>query len=90
MAKLIPFEKLEVGRRYVEQWSAGIRMYTLTILEKPDDEHFVGEYELHDGLSFSYWKQLMKKRPEYRYWDAMPTSEDMEDNPWSVNAAVCL
>ena len=89
MANLVPFTKLEVGKKYFEEWKYGLHLCRMTVTEKLNDACFKCEYELHDGLSFSYWPQLIKERDGYRYWDSQPSSTDFENNPWPINTAVC-
>lgn len=89
MADLIPWEAIEPGMTVWEECSWGGGPIRMEIIRRDEGGNLYFHCTLAngatcDGVAYAdkAFAQAMIKSPEFRYWNAEPTPNEMEGAPW--------
>lgn len=67
MAKVIPFDQLEEGKTYYEEFCAGTAFIPCTVVSRENGTRVTMKYG-----KVCPWTQETKEDTQFRYWDGIP------------------
>lgn len=79
MARVIPWDKMQVGSTYWQELYREDEIYCFMLVAKPTRARYVGWFDAYnpDGE-----RAEIDFDTNCRYWEGLPTDEEREETPW--------
>ena len=80
MSRIVPWESLETGHEYYEEWRACTACLRCKVLGTNPRG---GKEMRYWGDEIKTWSQTTIKSREFRYWDSEPTIDERQEVRWA-------